>query len=132
MTSFDDDAFWSIYNTNFLATYQNIENNEEALEKYQEELLTAFNLKEYSSSITEIISRIYERVQHISEIDEIVKFIQKENRLTINLDLSFSFVFLWGFDTFHLIHACLSDYKNTRKFNKDSLNSLKELLKECI
>ena len=132
MTSFDDDAFWSIYNTNFLATYQNIENNEEALEKYQEELLTAFNLKEYSSSITEIISRIYERVQHISEIDEIVKFIQKENRLTINLDLSFSFVFLWGFDSFHLIHSCLCDYKNNREFNKDSLNSLKELLKECI
>ena len=132
MTSFDDDAFWSIYNTSFQTTYQNIEDSEASLEKYQEELLQAFNLTEYSSTISEIVSRIYERVQHISEIDEILKYIQKENRLTQNLDLCFSFVFLWGFDTFHLIHTCLSEYKNSREFNKNSLNSLKELLKECI
>ena len=94
--------------------------------------MQAFNLTEYSSTITEIVTKIYERVKHVPEIDEIVKYIQKENRLTQDLDLAFSFVFLWGFDTFHLIHYCLCEYKDKKEFNSHSLKSLKELLKGCI
>ena len=133
MTSFGENEFcWSEYNTDIETTYQDKEGDDEAQNLYQEELLKVFKIESYSNIMTKKITVIFDKVGEISEIDEIVKYVQKENQMTQNLDLSYAFVFLWGFDTFHLIHSCLREYKNTGEFNKDSLNLLKEKLKECI
>jgi len=92
------------YITDFVCTYNLIEDSDESNLLYQIQFLQAFNLVSFDDKIiNKITEDLYEKYKNNAEI---LKLMESTNTYIIDDKLTL-FMMCFGYDTFHLIHSIL-------------------------
>jgi|688.fasta_scaffold1338019_2 hypothetical protein len=90
-----------MYNTTFSCTYKNIVDEELSNTKYQEEVLKAFNMSNFSEDLTTNIEKLYKTISYdFTEILTHVKFIYAN-------DNDMLFMILFSYDFFKYTHELI-------------------------
>jgi len=108
--------------TDFICTYNMINDENESIDLYRIQLLQIFNLQSFNENyISSIIHNIYFQLKHSNEIKEIIKIIFEKNKSNIlfyitgpdSLDKNtLIFQLLFGYDYLYMFHKCYSNYFN--------------------
>lgn len=109
------------YITDFVCTYNLIDNLSESNMLYQIQLLQAFNLNIFDDIIiNKITEELYEKYKTNTYIEQIIA---STNKIIINDNLTL-FRMCYGFDTFHLIHSILCALISEKPVNDEKFNNL--------
>lgn len=120
------------YQTDFLCTYQDIEENTESNICYQLQFLQAFNMEDYDSEqIEKITVSIYEELKDDLSFKSLVQKLKSrmENRMNFvgflnnteesSLKDSDLFCFIFCYEYFYKFHREYSLFKNKKNYNFD-------------
>tara|TARA_B100001093_G_C26815815_1_gene1009656 strand:+ start:366 stop:713 length:348 start_codon:yes stop_codon:yes gene_type:complete len=110
-------------NTNFLCTYQLIENYEESFMLYKVQFLQIFNIDEYDDNL--INSKVEKLYNKIKDNKIIKKLISNNNYYTDNLA---SFMLYFRYDTLYIFHKILNNILNNDNINENN-NLYEEIIK---
>lgn len=128
------------YNTEFLCTYKNLDEEYYQNLCYQIQILQALNINKYDDTIvSNHIEKIYYFLQNNNEIDIILLALKEKYK---NSSISFFiennnsalFQMLFSYDYFDIFHKCLCQYliskklKNEPDINKKFFNELKDII----
>lgn len=118
------------YNINFECTYHNSDCNSDDI--YRSELLRAFNIKcleestnnTMTTDITKHIEKLYKMLENKNELSDIFDKVRERVLFLSNQPDDFCFLFLFGYETFYIMHKLLKNYEE----NKSLEESIKELI----
>jgi hypothetical protein len=128
------------YNTEFLCTYKNLDEEYYQNLCYQIQILQALNINKYDDTIvSNHIEKIYYFLQNNYEIDIILlglkeKYKNSSISFFIENNNSALFQMLFSYDYFDIFHKCLCQYliskklKNEPDINKKFFNELKDII----
>ena len=115
------------YQTDFVCTYNKIDDQEDSVILYQIQILQAFNLLEFNDNIiNKITEDLYEKYKNNKYILKIIqhkfKIIKhKSNHTNNELDM---FRLCFKYNTFHLMHSILCSLINNNEINQDNYKKL--------
>ncbi len=130
------------YNTEFLCTYKNLDEEYYQNSCYQIQILQALNISKYDDTIvSNHIEKIYYFLQNYYEIDIILLALKekyKNSSISFFIENSNSALFqmLFSYDYFDIFHKCLCHYiidkrlKNEIIIEKKYFNELKDIIIE--
>ena len=108
-------------NTNFLCTYQLIDNYDESFILYKIQFLQIFNLDNYDDNIiNEKVEKLYNKVKNNNLIKNIL------NKKSYSDDDLVNFMFLFRYDTLYIFHKILINILNNKL---DNINLYEEIIK---
>ena len=119
------------YNVNFECTYHNSENYTDEI--YRNELMKAFNitknnldnnLDDAMVKVTENIDKLYLLFKSNDKLKEVLSNVKSRVFFLSNLDDDYCFLFLFGYETFYIMHKILKKYE----INESLDESIKELV----
>tara|TARA_B100000035_G_C20548162_1_gene357009 strand:- start:111 stop:497 length:387 start_codon:yes stop_codon:yes gene_type:complete len=119
------------YNVNFECTYHNSENYTDEI--YRSELMKAFNitknnldssLDDAMVKVTENIDKLYLLFKSNDKLKEVLSNVKSRVFFLSNLDDDYCFLFLFGYETFYIMHKILKKYE----INESLDESIKELV----
>ena len=119
------------YNVNFECTYHNSENYTDEI--YRSELMKAFNitknnldssLDDAMVKVTENIDKLYLLFKSNDKLKEVLSTVKSRVFFLSNLDDDYCFLFLFGYETFYIMHKILKKYE----INESLDESIKELV----
>ena len=122
------------YNTNFLCTYRNFQEDYYSNLCYQIQMLQALNMDKYDGFILSVnIQKVYYFLQNNNEIIYILKLLKEKYRTTnmvffIQDNDDALFQLLLSYDYFDIFHKCLINYIKD-KLNND-FNEIKKYFDE--
>lgn len=108
-------------NTNFLCTYQLINNYDESFMLYKIQFLQIFDLDDYDDNV---INNKIEKLYNILKNNNLIKKILNNKKHTSD-DLV-NFMFLFRYDTLYLFHKILINIFNNKL---DDMNLYEEIIK---
>jgi hypothetical protein len=130
------------YNTEFLCTYKNLDEEYYQNLCYQTQILQALNISKYDDTIvSNHIEKIYYFLQNYYEIDIILLALKekyKNSSISFFIENSNSALFqiLFSYDYFDIFHKCLCHYIIDKKLKKEIditkkfFNELKDIIIE--
>ena len=130
------------YNTEFLCTYKNLDEEYYQNLCYQTQILQALNISKYDDTIvSNHIEKIYYFLQNFYEIDIILLALKekyKNSSISFFIENSNSALFqiLFSYDYFDIFHKCLCHYIIDKKLKKEIditkkfFNELKDIIIE--
>lgn len=119
------------YNINFECTYHKCDNNTDDV--YRNELIKAFNvvdenldnnLDDTMVKITENIDKLYLLFKSNDKLKGVLSKIKSRIFFLSNQTDDYCFLFLFGYETFHIMHNILKKYE----VNENLDESIKELI----
>lgn len=110
-------------NTNFLCTYQLLENYEESFMLYKVQFLQMFNIEEYDDNL--INSKVENLYNKIKDNEIIKKLIANNKYYEDNLA---SFMLYFRYDTLYIFHKILINILNNNNINEYN-NLYEEIIK---
>jgi hypothetical protein len=112
------------YKTDVICNYLNTTD-------YQEQLLCALNLQESESeSITQKVSDIYKCLKDDNKLLEVYKPIKEKVIFLYNAENDVCFIFLFGYETFYIIHKLICHYKLNNEILEDYIKELVDKINE--
>ena len=130
----------TIYNTNFVITYQLIKEDDELSDDlYRSQFLQAFNLNKWDDNkIDENTKKIYDNYDIENNFREIFKIIKTEKTIFSQYmifyreDSSFFDLFrlLFSYETFYLLHKFICDLENKQISNIKLINDIIKKIKK--
>lgn len=125
------------YNSEFLCTYKNMDEEYYQNLCYQIQVLQALNISKYDDTmVTNHIEKIYYFLQNYYEIDIILLVLKekyKDSSISFFIENNNSALFqmLFGYDYFDIFHKCLCHYlRDTKQNNKVNINIEKKYFSE--
>ena len=92
---------------------------------YQDQLLSALNLQEHESeSITQKVDDIYNHLKDDNKLLEVYKPIKEKVMFLHNAENDLCFIFLFGYETFYIIHKLICHYKLNNEILEDYIKEL--------
>ena len=119
-----------MYDTSFICTYHLMEDEDDANNLYQTQLLQAFRLEEYNDTlIGKEVDEIYNSMKALPETIAFLKKLQANHQLTYILQLlggddESAFRLLFGYDVFSSMHRCICEFKNQGNITKATYEQL--------
>ena len=115
-----------MYDTNFICTYQLIDDIDESDTLYKIQFLQACCLDEWEDKcVNEICKLIYDKMSGCERGLTILKNCNKWSPFPITSDdLSMSAIILCCFELFHLTHNCMIDLLTTNEITDKSYNKM--------
>lgn len=130
----------TIYNTNFVITYQLIKEDYELSDDlYRSQFLQAFNLDKWDDNkIDENTKKIYDNYDIENNFREIFKIIKTEKTIFSQYMLFYSedsssfdlFKLLFSYETFYLLHKFICDLENKQISNIKLINDIIKKIKK--
>lgn len=116
------------YKTDFICTYNYIDDLEDSQMLYQIQLLQAFDLFEYKY---DIINNITEELYELYKDNKYILGILLINNYNLEDNLS-KFRFNFRYDTFYLFHSLLCSLINNTEPNKQLCNKLEQKISSSL
>jgi hypothetical protein len=110
-----------MYNTEFTPTYMDIQDEDLSNEKYQSDLLTVFNVTEYTDGLHEHMSILFKELNY--PMDDILKHV-----FAFSSDPEMLFMLLFSYQHFKYTHVFVVDVLT----KKDPTKSKEELISILI
>jgi hypothetical protein len=115
-----------MYKTDFICTYQNVQDEEIINNKYRDDLLDILDLEIFDEKkASERIDLIVNDIQNDKQFQEILK--QSANRYMSD-DNSMGLTLLFSFDTLHIIHECIKNFYLDGKIKKENYDKIIDYL----
>ena len=127
-----------MYNTKFNCTYNTLEvfldtDNVTINEKnfirdtlYRQELLNILEMDEYSEpEMNRAIHELYERIKECTDLTNCMRILAGR---FISEDKEFGLMVMFCYDYMYLTHICISEFLDTGKISKKSMNNMKNLM----
>ena len=109
-----------IYDFSHKCCYMSYKNEDEADEKYREEMLSVFGMEEFKEN--DMVNKIEELTAMIQDNERFKDLCSKSaNRYAMD-DLSMGLMLLLNCDSFHLVHRCLQDFDTTQDVSDENYN----------
>jgi len=114
------------YRTDFICTYNRMDDDEDSLILYQLQILQAFDLLEFNDTIiNKITTELYEKYKDNQYIINVINnpniIKSKTDNFYDNLD---TFRLYFRYDTFYLFHSMLCCLVNNTEINKEDYEKL--------
>ena len=110
------------YITDFVCTYNLIDEYENSFWLYQIQILQAFNLEEFDDEkINIVIQNLYKKYKDNIYISTII---QSEHFKQYDIDDLSKFIMCFNYNSFFLIHSILCSLINNMKINENNYNKL--------
>lgn len=114
----------TMYETDFICTYQYIKEEEDSEIIYRSQLLQAFDLENFEEEkINSITEDLYEKYKNNIYIEKMLKADIMKIK-DIFPDKLTQFRMYFGYETFHLFHSLLCSLINNAAINDDSYKKL--------
>ena len=110
-----------MYNTEFSCTYKNIVDEELSNAKYQEELLKAFKITEFSNDLTTNIEKLYKTISYD------FTYILKHVEFIYSYDNDMLFMLLFSYDLFKYTHELIKKIIVKEDSTKECENLIQNL-----
>jgi hypothetical protein len=113
-----------MYNTSFLCTYMEIQNETESNTQYQTELLNVFGLSKISDTLSTLVEKLYHEINY-PFMKEILDYIP----VTFSSDPVILFMCLFSYDYFKYTHELIVNIllkKDTTLVHQQLLSILKK------
>ena len=115
-----------MYKTNFVCTYQNIDNEEIINNKYRDDLLDILDLEMFDDQkASDKIDLIIKDIENNKQFQEILKL--SANRYMSD-DIGLGLTLLFSFDTLHIIHECIKNFYLLGEIKKENYNKIMDYL----
>ena len=114
------------YISNFVCTYQLNDDYSESFILYQTQILQVFDLQTFDDNVVNnITEKLYEQFKDNKYILAIIADSNMKEELSVwNMDNLTKFRFIFGYDTFHLIHNLLCSLINNTEVNETNYKKL--------
>ncbi len=104
-----------MYNSNFLCTYQLVDEPDLSDDLYRCQFLQACNIKEWDGDTIHNVIQYLETL--IKKDDVFFKCLEQNNMVN-------QFMFLLAYPYFHITHRCICDIIHNKKVSQDHITSL--------
>ena len=109
-----------VYDFNHECSYMQYKDEDEADEKYREEMLSVFGMKEFKEN--DMVNKIEELTAMIQDNERFKDLCSKSANRYVMEDLSIGLMLLFNCDSFHLVHKCLQDFNTTQNVSDENYN----------
>ena len=96
------------YNYKHTCTYMQVTDEDEADNRYRQEMLAVFNMKEFEEDV--MVKKIEQLTDMVNSDERFREIITKSAARYVLDDLSMGLMLLFNCDSFHLVHKCLQDF----------------------
>jgi hypothetical protein len=116
-----------MYQNDFVCTYQNLEDLDEADILYKLQLLQAFDLNTWDDTIVNnSINDLYKKLKSNNNFDELLKLCPFYIE---NGDNEMNFMYLFSYNTFYLLHSWLCYFLKEEEVSEEKQKALIQKLK---
>lgn len=115
-----------VYNIDINCIYSSITDVEESNDKYREELLKIFCLKEYDDDkIQKETDRLFKMMwtdnENKDDLNALFKVVRENNTWPIDLNDYMCFIILFSYDYFYLFNDCIKDFMIDKEISKENI-----------
>ena len=115
-----------VYNIDINCIYSSITDIEESNDKYREELLKIFCLKEYDDDkIQKETDRLFKMMwtdkENKDDLNALFKVVRENNTWPIELNDYMCFIILFSYDYFYLFNDCIKDFMIDKEISKENI-----------
>ena len=115
-----------VYNIDINCIYSSITDVEESNDKYREELLKIFCLKEYDDDkIQKETDRLFKMMwsdrENKEDLNTLFKVVRENNTWPIDLNDYMCFIILFSYDYFYLFNDCIKDFMIDKEISKENI-----------
>ncbi len=115
-----------VYNIDINCIYSSITDVEESNDKYREELLKIFCLKEYDDDkIQKETDRLFKMMwsdrENKEDLNALFKVVRENNTWPIDLNDYMCFIILFSYDYFYLFNDCIKDFMIDKEISKENI-----------
>ena len=115
-----------VYNIDINCIYPSITDIEESNDKYREELLKIFCLKEYDDDkIQKETDRLFKMMwtdnENKEDLNALFKVVRENNTWPIELNDYMCFIILFSYDYFYLFNDCIKDFMIDKEISKENI-----------
>lgn len=115
-----------VYNIDINCIYSSITDVEESNDKYREELLKIFCLKEYDDDkIQKETDRLFKMMwtdrENKEDLNALFKVVRANNTWPIDLNDYMCFIILFSYDYFYLFNDCIKDFMIDKEISKENI-----------
>lgn len=115
-----------VYNIDINCIYPSITDIEESNDKYREELLKIFCLKEYDDDkIQKETDRLFKMMwtdkENKDDLNALFKVVRENNTWPIELNDYMCFIILFSYDYFYLFNDCIKDFMIDKEISKENI-----------
>ncbi len=115
-----------VYNIDINCIYPSIADIEESNDKYREELLKIFCLKEYDDDkIQKETDRLFKMMwtdkENKDDLNALFKVVRENNTWPIELNDYMCFIILFSYDYFYLFNDCIKDFMIDKEISKENI-----------
>lgn len=114
------------YNFNHVCNYMLCADEDEADNKYRDEMLAVFDMTDFEEDI--MVKKIEQLTELVKENDRFNTLCTKSANRYVLEDLSMGLMLLFNCDSFHLIHKCFQDFNREHDISDENYNLVMKYL----